>query len=120
MIGISKVTNGFATLDNKPIKNKMKVQNWLDNSENKYEESYYVNKMIYSWKLKNLQENVKNFKLPNVETINSWSLKMTVAYEAMLVEIVDKLPSNLTLAVEILLHLKIIENNQIHKFKIFE
>ena len=116
----SKVTDFSATLEDKPLGNTLKIQNWLNNSEIKYEDQTYINNMIYSWKINNLQIKVEKFTLPRLETINSWSLEMTLAYEAMLVDILDKIPSNLIIAVEILLHLKIIANNQIHKFRIFE
>ena len=117
----STVLDHSNAIENKPLKNIVMVQGWLNNinKEIKFEENFLEN-MINSWKLTNLQENVKNKILPKIESLNSWTLELILAYEAMLVDIVDNTPSNLILTVEILLHLKIITNIQIHKFRIFE
>ena len=117
----SKVLDHSNAIENKPLKNIVKVQSWLNNINNeiKFEENFVKN-MINSWKITNLDENVKKLKLPKIETFDSWTLELILAYEAMLVDILDKIPSSLTNSIEILLHLKIISNIQIHKFKIFE
>ena len=106
----------------KPLNKKLMVQHWINKTqiETKVEDNKYVNEMIESWKLINLQNNVNNLKLPKLETVNSMTLEQNVAYEAMLVNIWDIKPSDLNTSVEILLHLKIITNNQMYKFKIFE
>ena len=118
----SKVLDSSKTKEYKPINKIVMVQDWINNTqdENKIEDKLYVTKMIESWKYNNLQENVNNFKFPKIETINSMTLEQNLAYEAMLINILDKKPSDLIASVEILLHLKIISNNQMYKFKIFE
>jgi hypothetical protein len=118
----SKVLDSSKTIEYKPINKIVMVQDWINNTqnENKIEDKLYVTKMIESWKYNNLQENVNNFKFPKIETINSMTLEQNLAYEAMLINILDKKPSDLIASVEILLHLKIISNNQMYKFKIFE
>jgi hypothetical protein len=126
-LNILKIINSVV-LDNSNIielkqqNKKLMVQNWINNIqfENKFDDNDYVHNMIESWKLENLQENIKNLKFPSIKTVNSMNLKQSLAYEAMLVEIVDKVPSELNTSVNILLHLKIISNNQLYKFKIFE
>ena len=84
------------------------------NEENKKLESHD------SINLVDLQLRVKNFILPDTGFVNTMSLNGTLAYETMIVDIMDKIPHNTILAVNILLHLKIITNNLIHKFRIFE
>ena len=118
----SKALDSSKTIEYKPINKIVMVQDWINNTqdENKIEDKLYVTKMIESWKYNNLQENVNNFKFPKIETINSMTLEQNLAYEAMLINILDKKPSDLIASVEILLHLKIISNNQMYKFKIFE
>ena len=76
--------------------------------------------MVETWKLENLQQNINNFKFPNLETLNNLTLEQTLAYETMLINIVDISHSSLDITVNILYHLKIISNNQMYKFKIFE
>ena len=112
-----KEPGGEGTNSNK----KDMTQDWINKnfSEIKIEEidSQNTNKSI---NLQKLQDNVDNLILPDIGAINKMSLTETLAYEAMLIEIVDTIPSNITSSVNILLHLKIMSNNQIHKFRIFE
>lgn len=57
----------------KPLNKKLMVQHWINKTqiETKVEDNKYVNEMIESWKLINLQNNVNNLKLPKLETVNS-------------------------------------------------
>ena len=100
------------------IYNEMPIKNWVNNmisgSETKNIE------FESSISLIDLQLRVNNFVLPDTSFVNKMSLKGTFAYETMIVNIMDKIPNNTILAVNILLHLKIINNNLIHKFRIFE
>ena len=97
------------------------TQNWINNifSEIKLEEIESVQSKK-SLDLEKLQDSVNKLILPSTEIINNMSLNETLAYETMLINIVDTIPSNISSSVKILLHLKIITNNQIHKFRIFE
>jgi hypothetical protein len=97
-----------------PINKKEMIQNWINNSKTKME-----NKNSNKEFLNHLQNKVNNYNLPSLELINVMSLEEIITYEAMLVDIVDIIPSNLNLTVKILMHLKIITNHQIHKFNIF-
>jgi hypothetical protein len=116
------VSDNSKTIVFKPKNKKVMVQDWVNNIqyESKMEDNIYVNIMIDTWKLENLQNNVNNLKFPKIETLNTMTLGQTIAYEAMLVDTLDIIPSNLNLSVEILLHQKIISNNLLYKFKIFE
>ena len=118
----SKGLDSSKTLESKPMNKKVRVQDWINDiqSENNIEDTIFVTNMIESWKYDNLQEKVNNFKFPRIETINSMTLEQNLAYEALLLNILDTKPSELNSSVEILLHLKIISNNQMYKFKIFE
>lgn len=117
-----KILDYSKKIELKPKNRKVMVQDWINNiqDEIKIEDSIYVTKMIETWKNNNLQENVNNLKFPKIETLNSMTLEQTLAYEAMLIKIMDTTTSNLNISVNILLHLKIITNNQMYKFKIFE
>jgi hypothetical protein len=70
--------------------------------------------------LKELQTNLYSNILPELEVVNKMSLIDITAYEAMLVNKMynNKLSCNLN--VNLLFHLKIINNHLIYKFKIFE
>ena len=118
----SRILDNSIKIELKPRNKKVMVQDWINKNHNKNEceEETYINNIVESWKLENLQENVNNLKFPSIGTINSMTLKQNLAYEAMLVNILYKIPSNLNTSVEILYHLKIISNNQVYKFKIFE
>ena len=118
----SSALDNSKAIDFKQENKKVMVQNWINkiHNENKVEEKEYIYNMVESWKLENLQNNVNNLKFPSLEIINSMTLEQTLAYEAMLVNIVDTVSSDLNTNVNILLHLKIISNNQMYKFKIFE
>ena len=118
----SKILDYSKKIESKPVNKKVMVQDWLNKNqnENELDGNSYIHKMIETWKLKNLQDNIINNKFPSIGTINSLTLEQTVAYEAMLINIMDKKPSSLNTSVEILLHLKIISNNQMYKFRIFE
>ena len=118
----SKGLDSSKTLESKPMNKKVRVQDWINDihSENNIEDTIFVTNMIESWKYDNLQEKVNNFKFPRIETINSMTLEQNLVYEALLLNILDTKPSKLNSSVEILLHLKIISNNQMYKFKIFE
>ena len=118
----SKILDYSKKIESKPVNKKVMVQDWLNKNqnENELDGNSYIHKMIETWKLKNLQDNIINNKFPSIGTLNSLTLEQTVAYEAMLINIMDKKPSSLNTSVEILLHLKIISNNQMYKFRIFE
>jgi hypothetical protein len=93
------------------------VQDWINNLKYEVDMEKYDD---FTLKAKKLHDIVKNIKLPSSEYVNNMSLQESIVYETMLLEIVDIIPSNVNLAVEILFHLKIITTNQIHKFRIFE
>lgn len=118
----SRILDYSKKIESKPVNKKVMVQDWLNKNqnENELDGNSYIHKMIETWKLKNLQDNIINNKFPSIGTLNSLTLEQTVAYEAMLINIMDKKPSSLNTSVEILLHLKIISNNQMYKFRIFE
>ena len=118
----SRILDNSIKIELKPRNKKVMVQDWINKNHNKNEceEETYINNIVESWKLENLQENVNNYKFPSVGTLNDMTLKQTLAYEAMLINILDITPSNVDTSVNILYHLKIISNNQLYKFRIFE
>ena len=70
--------------------------------------------------LKKLRLEVFSFRLPSIDVIHNLSLSELNEYETMLIEFIDIYGSNVHLNVNILLHMKIIQNHQIYKFHIFE
>jgi hypothetical protein len=114
-IDFSKVNNMHNVIE-KQCKMCM-TQDWVDNLEL---ESDLNNKFKNETSIKNIHLKIENHKLPEVEVIHQMSLDELIAYEAMLVNILHKVKPNVIVAANILLHLKIITNHLIYKFKIFE
>ena len=93
------------------------VQDWVNKIQN---ENVVINCKDASINLKDIETKIKEFTLPSTELINKMSLQESLAYEVMLINIVDNTPTNQNFNIKILFHLKLITNNQIHKFRIFE
>jgi hypothetical protein len=103
------------------IDKNVMVQDWVNNIQNEsIVNTSKDNNDIYIIDLSKIQTNLNKSILPDTEMVNKMSLQESLSYETMLLNIVDKTPSNTNLNVKILFHLKIICNNQIHKFRIFE
>jgi hypothetical protein len=117
----SIVTDSSVTIEQEPRSKTELVQEWINNIKTNIKmEENENHKISGEISLNRLQTKVNNFDLPSLELVNIMSLQENIAYEAMLVDILDIIPSNLNITVKILLHLKIITNHQMYKFNIFE
>ena len=88
-----------------------RIQKWVDNIEPS---------SVWIIDLEDLQQKVENFKLPELEIVHKMSQKDISAYETMLVNNLDNIPINHVISAQFLLHLKIIKNHLMYKFRIFE
>ena len=93
------------------------VQDWINSID--VSESVVISTHDNIIEFNNLQNLVNDFELPSLDLVHCMSLYEISAYETMLMEIVDIIPPQLNLAVNILLHLKIITNHLVYKFQIF-
>ena len=66
-----------------------------------------------------VKSEVSNYRLPSIDVIHNMSLSELTEYEALLIDFMDGILYNVNFNVNILLHLKIIQNHFIYKFKIF-
>ena len=114
-------TDSSRSIECETFNKNQTVQDWVNNIQNEYIVNHdKENKNIEIIDLEKIQSKINRSILPELETINKMSLQESLSYETMLINIMDKTPSNQNLNVKILIHLKIISNNQIHKFRIFE
>ena len=97
------------------------TQNWVNNiSDLTILEEFINSPFIETINLELLKSELDNFRLPSFDVVHQMSLLELTEYEVMLLEFMDKIPSNVHISVNILLHLKIIHNHLIYKFKLFE
>ena len=97
------------------------TQNWVNNiSDLTILEEFINSPFIETINLELLKLELDNFRLPSFDVVHQMSLLELTEYEVMLLEFMDKIPSNVHISVNILLHLKIIHNHLIYKFKLFE
>ena len=108
-IDFSKTNNLISVIDQQCA--VCRIQDWVNNL--KIESNVNIN-------LEDLQRKVEHFTLPDLDTLHIMTLQEITLYEAMLVNNLDNIPSNQNIAAHFLLHLKIINNHLIYKFKIFE
>jgi hypothetical protein len=108
-IDFSKTNNLISVIDQQCA--VCRIQEWVNNL--KIESNVNIN-------LEDLQRKVEQFTLPDLDTLHIMTLQEITLYEAMLVNNLDNIPPNHNIAAHFLLHLKIIKNHLIYKFKIFE
>ena len=91
--------------------NICRVHDWVDNLT--AESSVGID-------LEDIQRKVEQLNLPELDIVHNMSLNDITAYEAMIVHNLEKIPQNHNISALFLLHLKIIKNHLIYKFRIFE
>ena len=95
------------------------IQKWVNNLKLE-SELVKITKFENEKFLKELQLNLKSYILPELELVHNMSLKDITAYEAMLVNKIYNDKLNCDQNINLLLHLKVINNHLIYKFRIFE
>ena len=93
------------------------LKNCINRKTQKYANTVRLYKVI---NLQDLQLKVDKLILPKTELVHQMSLSELTAYETMLLEKMNDIKSNIKLAAHLLIHLKIISNHLIYKFRIFE
>ena len=96
------------------------TQNWVNNiNDSVILEDIKNYPLIDTVDLSLVKSEVSNYRLPSIDVIHNMSLSELTEYEALLIDFMDGILYNVNFNVNILLHLKIIQNHLIYKFKIF-
>ena len=96
------------------------TQNWVNNiNDSVILEDIKNYPLIDTVDLLLVKSEVSNYRLPSIDVIHNMSLSELTEYEALLIDFMDGILYNVNFNVNILLHLKIIQNHFIYKFKIF-
>ena len=96
-----------------------RVQDWVNNLKSE-SDMIKLTKSGKPYNLKGLQVNLNRKILPNIELLHEMPLEDIIAYESMLLNKIYNGKLNCNQNVNLLLHLKIINNHLIYKFRIFE
>jgi hypothetical protein len=96
-----------------------RIQDWVNNLKLE-SDLIKLTKSGILYNLKGLQYNLDKQILPSIELIHAMPLEDITAYESMLINKIHIEKLNCNHNVNLLLHLKIITNHLIYKFKIFE